>query len=289
MANTRVSEAAETNVGEIKHGNRFAFGENWASFLRVLDSDRIELAMQALREMFGVEDLVGRRFLDVGSGSGLSSLAARRLGAQVVSFDYDPQSVACTQELRRRYFPQDEDMWKVFEGSALDQAWLSGLGKFDAVYSWGVLHHTGSMWRAMVNVAAAVAPGGQLFLALYNDQGKMSRIYWHLKRFYCRSPYVMRKVIVLAYFLALWGPRIAKDSLALQPLRRWKAYNHLRGMSAWHDIVDWVGGFPFEVCSQEQVLAWARIGGFDFDCMNRIGGGAGCNQFVFTLTGRMPR
>jgi len=31
------------------------------------------------------------------------------LGARVHSFDYDPQSVACTAELKRRYFEGDEN------------------------------------------------------------------------------------------------------------------------------------------------------------------------------------
>ncbi len=53
-----------------------------------------------------METLAGNSFLDVGSGSGLFSLAAMRLGAdRVHSFDYDPQSVGCTKELKRRFPP----------------------------------------------------------------------------------------------------------------------------------------------------------------------------------------
>ena len=51
------------------------------------------------------------------------------------SFDYDPQSVACTQELKRRYFAEDEQ-WIIEEGSVLDRNYLSRLGRFDVVYSW---------------------------------------------------------------------------------------------------------------------------------------------------------
>src|SRR5262245_27430993 len=97
--------------------------------------------------MLEIDSLAGLSFLDIGSGSGLFSLAARRLGARVHSFDYDPQSVACAAELRRRYFPGDPQ-WVVEEGSALDADYLTRLGKFDIVYSWGVLHHTGRMWRS---------------------------------------------------------------------------------------------------------------------------------------------
>jgi 2-polyprenyl-3-methyl-5-hydroxy-6-metoxy-1,4-benzoquinol methylase len=109
--------------------------------------------------MLKVERLDGKSFLDIGSGSGLFSLAARRLGARVHSFDYDQQSVACTAELRRRYFPSAGD-WVVERGSALDRDYLARLGTFDVVYSWGVLHHTGDMWRALENVKPLVAERG---------------------------------------------------------------------------------------------------------------------------------
>src|ERR1035438_5515350 len=139
-----------TSQQEIAAGERFAFGENWWRFLSILDERRIAQAEDSLRGMLGVSDLQGKTFLDIGCGSGLFSLAARRLGACVHCFDYDPQSVACAQELRRRYFPEDTD-WRIEEGSALDGNYLAGLGSFDVVYSWGVLHHTGAMWQALDN------------------------------------------------------------------------------------------------------------------------------------------
>ena len=133
-----------TADAEIKAGGRFEFGANWSHFLALLDESRIADAEKSLCEMLGVTDLRDRRFLDIGCGSGLFSLAARRLGAQVHSFDFDPQSVACAQELKRRFFPEDSQ-WRVGQGSVLDLGYLDGLGHFDIVYSWGVLHHTGSM------------------------------------------------------------------------------------------------------------------------------------------------
>src|SRR5947209_14888872 len=129
---------------EVGSGARFKFGENWARFLELLDDGRIARAEESLKNMLEVEGLAGRRFLDIGSGSGLFSLAARRLGARVHSFDYDPRSVACTRELRRRFFT-DDPSWTVDEASALDENYVRGLGAFDVVYSWGVLHHTGQM------------------------------------------------------------------------------------------------------------------------------------------------
>ena len=113
---------------------RFAFGENWSKFVESLDESRIRYSEMALQQMLEVERLDGSTFLDIGSGSGLSSFAARRLGARVHSFDYDPISIACTREIRDRYFPNDPD-WVVEQGSVLDRDYLNSLGTFDVVYS----------------------------------------------------------------------------------------------------------------------------------------------------------
>ena len=128
--------------GEIYRGERFEFGKNWTRFLKGLGDERIAIAQRSLVDFLGEERLDGKTFLDVGSGSGLFSLAARRLGANVRSFDFDPSSVACTRELKRRYFPNDP-YWIVEEESILDRGFIDQLGTYDIVYSWGVLHHTG--------------------------------------------------------------------------------------------------------------------------------------------------
>src|SRR5262245_35300500 len=133
-------------------GDHFEFGANWSRFLATVNEDRIAAAVGSLQKMLAIPSLDGRTFLDVGSGSGLFSLAAHRLGARVVSFDYDPQSVACTQQMKQRF--ADQTNWHVTHGSALDEEFLQRLGSFDVVYAWGVLHHTGQMWRAIECVAA---------------------------------------------------------------------------------------------------------------------------------------
>jgi len=153
---------------------RFAFGRNWRRFLDIVDEERIAAAEASLTEAHGADAFREARFLDVGCGSGLFSLAARRLGARVRAFDLDPESVACARELKRRFRPEDPD-WTVEIGSVLDEEYLDSLGPHDIVYAWGVLHHTGEMWRALELAAGPVAPGGVLHVSVYNDQGPTSR------------------------------------------------------------------------------------------------------------------
>lgn len=260
------------HAAEIAQGERFEFGANWARFLSGVSEDRIMQARESLCRMLGCEDLKGRRFLDVGSGSGLFSLAAHRLGAQVVSFDYDPQSVACTRALRERYAASAGEGWRIEEGSALDRTYLDSLGQYDIVYSWGVLHHTGQLWPALDNVAPLVAPGGQLFIAIYNDQGWVSRYWTFVKRAYVGSR-VLRWPLLLLHAPYLFGLRW----LARRLSRRERLE---RGMQLWYDMVDWVGGYPFEVARPEAIFDFYRDRGFVLQALKTCGGRHGCNEFV---------
>ncbi|MEO8654743.1 MAG: methyltransferase domain-containing protein [Ramlibacter sp.] len=271
----------KTHVAEIAEGERFEFGANWAQFLKVLNDDRMRLAEQSLVKMLGVADLAGKRFLDVGSGSGLFSLVARRLGATVRSFDYDPKSVACTAELKRRYYPEDPD-WIVEQGSVLDRDYLQTLGEWDVVYSWGVLHHTGAMWPALENVSSLVRPGGTLFIAIYNHQRVMTPVWTWVKRAYNRLPPGLRWMVLGPALVRLWAPRTVYDVLRGKPFYTWRHYaeRSARGMSAWRDLVDWVGGYPFEVAKPEQIFHFYRDRGFVLRNMVTCGGGLGCNEFV---------
>jgi 2-polyprenyl-6-hydroxyphenyl methylase/3-demethylubiquinone-9 3-methyltransferase len=230
--------------------------------------------------MLAVDDLRGQRFIDVGAGSGLSSLAARRLGADVFSFDDDRKSVACTQSLKQTFFP-DDPSWTIAEGSVLDIAWLSSLKKFDLVYCWGVLHHTGSMWQALANVDPLVESGGRLFIAIYNDQGKLSDFWRLIKRCHNVLPRRFRFILTWPALICLWGPRTLKDLLRGKPFSTWRDYATSRGMSPWHDLVDWVGGYPFEVAKPGAIVKFYEARGYELEKLKSAGRGLGCNEFVF--------
>lgn len=271
----------KTHEQEIAGGERFAFGDNWARFLQVLDEEGVQQAVDTLKTMLEVENLNGKSFLDIGSGSGLSSLAAKRLGAKVVSFDYDPQSVACTKELRKRYFEQDND-WQIQTGSVLDKYFLNSLGKFDIVYSWGVLHHTGDMWAALANVDTNVADNGKLFVALYNDQGRFSRRWRAIKKAYVSFPTSLRWLVLIPCYVILWGPSTIKDFVRLRPFHNWRAYKKKnRGMSPHRDVVDWVGGLPFEVSTPEKIFDFYKKRDYRLQVLKTCRGAHGCNEFVF--------
>jgi SAM-dependent methyltransferase len=265
---------------EVTQGLRFQFGRNWRRFLSGLNDQRIAEAENSIKRMLEAEDLRDKSFLDIGSGSGLSSLAARRLGARVRSFDYDPESVACTQYLKQRFFPDDSE-WVVEAGSVLDTDWLRSLGKYDIVYSWGVLHHTGSMWQALDNIDPLVAPGGKLFVAIYNDQGRASSYWRMIKQRYNRFSGPLRFVIILPVLVYFWGPKTISDFFRGRPFYTWRNYAHSRGMSAWWDVVDWVGGYPFEVAKPEAILDFYNKRGYQPQKVKTCGRGIGCNEFVF--------
>jgi len=262
--------------------DRFAFGKNWLRFLEVLDEPRIRRAEASLLAMLKEATLRGRRFLDIGSGSGLFSLAARRLGATVHSFDLDPESVRCALELRRRYFPGDTG-WRIEQGSTLDRDYVASLGHFDIVYSWGVLHHTGRMDEALANAALPVAPRGKLFIAIYNDLGSRTARWRIIKRTYNRLPHAVRPVFTAIASApneakAFVNACVRRDPLAY--VRSWSAVGE-RGMSRWRDLVDWVGGYPYETATPEQIFDFYETRGFRLVTLKCGGVGLGCNEFVF--------
>lgn len=265
---------------------RFGFGRNWKAFSRKLDERRIASSVENVKRLLNRTDLSGLRFLDIGSGSGLSSIAALRLGAKVFAFDYDQDSVEASSS-NLAAFSEKQDQWSVEQGSALDPEYMGKIGTFDVVYSWGVLHHTGNMWGGIELAAQAVKPGGQLAIALYNDQGGASRRWLFIKKLYVHSPSFIR--FLLACFCGLYfeGRSALIRLVRLQnplPFADWRRKKEARGMSVWHDIVDWVGGYPFEVAKPEDVFNFLKQRGYNLEYMVTCAGGHGCNEYLFTKT-----
>jgi SAM-dependent methyltransferase len=270
-----------STVNPISLDHRFEFGDNWRSFLDRLEDGRIAEAEKSLRSLLNRDHLRELSFLDIGSGSGLSSLAARRLGARVLSFDYDLHSVECTTILRDRFFPKDP-AWSVERGSILDRDYLKKLGRFDVVYSWGVLHHTGAMRQAIENAEQLVAPGGTLALALYRKTALCW--FWTLeKRWYCRASQAAQARARALYVTML------RTAFALT--RRnfgdyVSNYSSKRGMDFAHDVHDWLGGYPYESIGPAEVDKLITRNGFrQIQARlhgNRIGlFGSGCDEYVY--------
>ena len=259
---------------------RFGFGDNWLKFVADLKEEQIVEAQEALQKLLGRADLSGLTFLDIGSGSGLSSLVARRLGARVRAFDFDPESVASTQSLRDKYFFGD-DGWTVERGSILDASFTERLGTFDIVYSWGVLHHTGAMWKALERTARLVAPGGTLAIALYRKTPLCGA--WRIeKRLYAAAPStvqaVMRGVFKAAYLTGI-------AATGRRPSCYVRSYKSSRGMNWHHDVHDWLGGYPYESANPDEVKEYlGRLGFSVIRSFERPAGiglfGTGCDEFV---------
>jgi hypothetical protein len=56
-------------------------------------------------------------------------------------------------------------------------------------------------------------------------------------------------------------------------------------MSRWHDIIDWIGGYPFEVATPDAIVRFCQIRGFEVTNVKSVGGRMGCNEFVFARGG----
>lgn len=259
--------------------DKFAFGKNWKNFLDThLSPETVEVATNSLKQFLETEALQGRSFLDVGCGSGIHSLAALRLGASpIVSVDVDADSVACCERLAKE---RADATWSVREGSMLDEQFMKSLGTYDIVYCWGVAHHTGDMWRALRNLVPTVKQGGLLFVAIYNTvPGRKGSSMWHaIKRTYVRSPFIIKKLMEWFYM----GLFMLKMLIRLKnPFTVFKKYETKRGMSYKHDLVDWLGGYPYEHARAEEIFRFYRDEG-NMELINlKTDNYTGNNQLLF--------
>jgi len=261
--------------------SHFAFGENWASYAEKIKEEEIDEAVKGLARLCGGR-LDGQRFLDIGCGSGLHSLAALRLGAvEVVCVDIDPASVATAKSVLSRH--SAGAAFRVEHASVFDME-PARWGQFDTVYSWGVLHHTGDMYRALRAAAGLVKPGGTFVVALYRKTWMCW--FWRLeKRWYARASKRAQDVATSVY---LW-------LMARRLGRRYQAYVNTyrswRGMNFHNDVHDWLGGYPYESITADEAQRFmagigfkgARVFASKRGFFGRSCGvfGSGCDEYTY--------
>jgi cyclopropane fatty-acyl-phospholipid synthase-like methyltransferase len=257
----------------------FEFGENWKNYSKTIDQKRIDSAIAGVKKLFP-DGLAGKTFLDIGCGSGLHSLAALSLGAvSVTAIDIDENSVSTTHELLTRYAPGSKWTAKV---ASIFEASPDELGKFDIVYSWGVLHHTGDMWRAIERATDFVNSGGQFAIAIYSATSCDSM--WKAeKKFYSQAPRPVQWSIRQIYMAAFLT---AATLLGRNPVAYVRKYSEVRGMNFSHDAHDWLGGYPYETATATEIhdrickMGFTEERSFPLP-MTRGLFGSGCHEFVF--------
>src|SRR5215813_6451148 len=258
--------------------SHFEFGENWSEFSRTIDERSIAEAERGLRKLFPDDGLKDRQMFDLGCGSGLHALAALRLGAaSVTAIDIDPKSVATAWELLSQRAPHNQ--WQVGVQSVFT---MPPQPLYDIVYSWGVLHHTGDMKRAIELAAAKVAPGGLLCVALYRKT-KYCRMWQIEKRVYSRAPRAVRRLIEQLFLVAFKRSFRGSGRSFEEYITD---YAKSRGMDFMTDIRDWLGGYPYDSISEEDMLDLAHHLGLRTVrrfCEKPGSGllGNGCDEYVF--------
>ncbi len=263
---------------------RYGFGKNWAEYIEKYFSQRvIEQSQAHLASFLRLSSLKGRTFLDIGCGSGLHSLAAYLMGAdRVLSFDYDQDSVATTEQVRQH--AGNPDNWQAAQGSVLDRALVENLPKFDIVYAWGVLHHTGDMWNAIRNAATAMKPDGLYYIALYSSDIYVNPPpeYWlKVKRRYNRSTARGKRIMEWWYVFRFHAlPALKTGQNLLEVIRKYGSTR--RGMTFWTDVKDWLGGYPMDFASLRQTRSFCKEQ-LGLDLVN-VKAGEGCTEYLFCRT-----
>ena len=280
---TSSNRAEATKSAAADEELRFGFGANWADYVkRHFSDERVEIAQRHLLSVLKLPDLSGKTFLDIGCGSGLHSLAAFRAGARsIVSFDYDPNSVATAHKLHQ--LAGGPPHWIIMQGSVLDSAFMNGLSKADIVYSWGVLHHTGEMWNAIANAAGRLHEDSVFYIALYSSDvfTDPPASYWlDVKRTYNRSTLLKKRWMDWEY---AWNNIIRHELVNRRnPFKAIRAYKRSRGMSYWHDVRDWLGGYPMEFAGHRETEAFCRGRGLQ---LVHVRAGEANTEFVFRPEG----
>ncbi|TWT61102.1 class I SAM-dependent methyltransferase [Rubinisphaera italica] len=266
-----------------KSTGQFEFGQNWADFSRLIDQESIDQAITKLSDLLGGREAIkGRSFLDIGCGSGLHALAAQRLGAsEITAIDYDPHSVSTAQKVFSEY--------GMFDNAEFLQANIltlteEDLKAYDIVYSWGVLHHTGNLWRAVENASRHVKPNGIFAIALY-EKTRLCPLWKIEKKVYSSSPVFIRRLLEWCYMSVFYLAMKFRGKCFQQYV---DTYNKERGMNWRTDVRDWLGGWPYESASQQEVETFVSQLGFERLPLGKPSPpskwgllGTGCSEYVF--------
>ncbi len=262
--------------------DRFAFGKNWSDYVdKNFSEERLGISQSHLLAFLERDDLRGLSFLDIGCGSGIHSLAAWRSGAErVFSFDYDADSVAASRKLW--HLAGEPANWHVEQGSVLDEDYLRSLGSFDIVYSWGVLHHTGAMWKAVELAAIPMKPDGRFYIALYSKDIYRDWEHWvEVKQAYHEAGRLKRLWMEWVY---AWETTIRTDLRKRRnPFKRMRRFKRMRGMSYWVTVRDWVGGWPMEFAGDQETVEFCAQRGL---ALERMKTGEGNTEFLFRRADR---
>jgi 2-polyprenyl-6-hydroxyphenyl methylase/3-demethylubiquinone-9 3-methyltransferase len=252
----------------------FAFGKNWQNYARyALTRARIEHARQAFQKLYASIDLHGKTFLDIGFGQGLALFFAREMGADVLGIDSDADNLVSCQHTS--VFFQDQQIPHIRVASILDPAFVQEQlqrGQCDIVHAWGVLHHTGDMWQALYHAIQLVKDGGYLMIAIYNAHWS-SPIWRLIKWSYNYAPDIVQQMLIVLFYPIIYCAKWIVTGT--NPKRK------ERGMDFFYDVVDWVGGYPYEYASIETIQQ--HMCQQNFTCIRVIPAQVptGCNQFVF--------
>ncbi len=234
----------------------FSFGRNWKNFIRSnFSEERVEIAQKHLLSFLKKESLKGCSFLDIGCGSGIHSLAAFKSEAQkVVSFDLDPYSVETTKKIRGMY--DNPPHWEVFRGSILDRDFISKIEPADIVYSWGVLHHTGNLWQAIRNAASFLKKSGIFYIAIY-EKNQDSDYWIEVKKKYNCAGWSGKKIMEMQY---VWNTFFKTGSFQniFKSINYITTYKKSRGMAFWTDVKDWLGGWPYEPATRDEICSFCE-------------------------------
>ena len=258
---------------------KFAFGKNWKAYLNVLlkkenYNNGIGLAKKDIITFANLKNLKNKTFIDIGCGSGLSSLVARKIGAEVFSLDVDQNSIDCTKFLKSKFFKNDSK-WKIKKLSILNSKNIKNIKKHDYVYSWGVLHHTGNLNLALKNTELLCKKNGVIHLALYNDQGRKSKRWLFIKKLYVNNNIIIKKILEIFFYpFFVLKPYLKILFLGQSNLRK-------RGMGHYIDMIDWIGGYPFEPTKPEKIIKFFLDKKYDLINLKTCGAGHGNNEYLF--------